>query len=103
MRTADEIIKTLPAKSRKRVEAMAKKLIAEEMTMQELRKAVKMTQVQMAKKLGVGQMQVSRLEKRKDIHVSTLRRAVKAMGGELQLVARFPGREPVEISELEAS
>jgi len=103
MKTLKEMIKELPAKDQREVHARAKKLIAEEMTMQELRKAVKMTQVQMAKKLGVGQMQVSRLEKRKDIHVSTLRRAVKAMGGELQLVARFPGREPVEISELEAS
>jgi DNA-binding XRE family transcriptional regulator len=103
MPTLKEMISQLPAKEQKIIKARTKQLIAEEMTMQELRKKLKITQVQMAKKLGVGQMQVSRMEKRKDIHVWTLRRAVKAMGGELQLVARFPGREPVEISELEAS
>jgi DNA-binding XRE family transcriptional regulator len=103
MPTLKEMISELPLKDQREVRARTKQLIAEEMTMQELRKTLKMTQAQMAKKLGVGQMQVSRLEKRKDIHVSTLRRAVKAMGGELQLVVKFPDRPPVEILELEAS
>lgn len=103
MRTLQEKLKALPAKRRKKIETRVKELIAEEMTIQELRKARKMTQVQLAKKLGVGQMQISRLENRKDLYLSTLRRVVKGMGGELSLVARFPDREPVDISELEAS
>jgi predicted transcriptional regulator len=103
MRTADEIIKSLPAARRKKIEARAKQLIAEEMTLQELRKKLKLTQTQMAKKMGVGQMQVSRLEKRTDLHVSTLRRVVKAMGGDLQLVVTVPGRKPVVISELDVA
>jgi transcriptional regulator with XRE-family HTH domain len=75
-------------------------LIAEEMTMRELRKAKQITQIQMAKKLGVNQEQVSRIENRTDLHISTLRRAIEALGGELTLVARFPKGASVEISGL---
>jgi transcriptional regulator with XRE-family HTH domain len=101
MRTLDDVMKALPAKRRKKIEARARQLIAEELTMQELRKKLKLTQAEMAKRLGVGQMQVSRMERRTDLHVSTLRRAVKAMGGELSLVAKFPGRQAVVISEMD--
>jgi predicted transcriptional regulator len=103
MRTLKEMIAELPAKEQRAVKARTKQLIAEEMTLQELRKNLKLTQTQMAKKMGVGQMQVSRLEKRKDLHVSTLRRVVKAMGGDLQLVVTVPGRKPVVISELDVA
>jgi DNA-binding XRE family transcriptional regulator len=101
MRSVDDVIRALPEKRRKKIEARAKQLIAEELTMQELRKKLKLMQAQMAKRLGVGQIQISRMERRNDLHVSTLRRAVKAMGGELSLVARFPGRAPVVISEMD--
>ena len=103
MRTLKEMIAELPAKEQRAVKARTKQLIAEEMTLQELRKKLKLTQTQMAKKMGVGQMQVSRLEKRTDLHVSTLRRVVKAMGGDLQLVVTVPGRKPVVISELDVA
>jgi transcriptional regulator with XRE-family HTH domain len=53
------------------------------MTMRELRKARKITQVQLAKKLGVKQEQVSRSEKRVDLHLSTLKGSLEAMGGTL--------------------
>jgi DNA-binding XRE family transcriptional regulator len=83
---------------RKKVEARAAALIAEEMTLRELRLARKLTQVRMARKLGVTQDSVSRLEKRTDLLLSTLRRAVEAMGGSLSLVAEFPDREPIVLS-----
>ena len=54
-----------------------------------------MTQIRMAKNLGVAQKQISEAEKRTDLHISTLRRSVEAMGGKLSLVAAFPDREPV--------
>jgi predicted transcriptional regulator len=49
----------------------------------------------MAEALGIGQMQISRLEKRKDPRLSTLQRTVAAMGGHLALIATFPDQEPV--------
>jgi transcriptional regulator with XRE-family HTH domain len=72
--------------------------MAEEMTLQELRQARKLTQVRMAKTLGITQDGVSRLEKRSDLLLSTLRKAVEAMGGNLSLVAEFPDRAPVVLS-----
>jgi len=94
----DDKIKKLSPARRKKVEARAAELIAEEMTLRELRHARKLTQVRMAKKLGVTQDSVSRLEKRSDLLLSTLRKTVEAMGGNLSLVAEFPDREPVVLS-----
>ena len=88
-----------PARRRK-IEDRAAELIAEEMTLRELRKARQLTQVSVARELGIGQDGVSRLEQRSDILLSTLRRTVEAMGGSLSLIARFPDRPPVELSGL---
>ena len=95
----DKIKKLSPAQ-RKKVEARANELIAEEMTLRELRHARKLTQVRMAKTLGITQDSVSRLEKRSDLLLSTLRKTVQAMGGSLSLVAEFPDRAPVVLSGL---
>jgi DNA-binding XRE family transcriptional regulator len=91
-------IRKLNTAQRKRVEARAAELVAEEMTLRELRKARKLTQVRMAKALGITQDSVSRLEKRSDLLLSTLRKSVKALGGNLSLVAEFPDRPPVVLS-----
>ena len=91
-------IKKLSPPQRKKVEARADELIAEEMTLRELRHARKLTQVRMAKTLGITQDSVSRLEKRSDLLLSTLRKTVQAMGGNLSLVAEFPDRAPVVLS-----
>ena len=66
--------------------------------MRELRKARRMTQTEMAKALGVKQEQISCIEQRTDLHISTLRRSVEAMGGRLSLVAEFPDGAPVVVS-----
>lgn len=97
-RNVEEIIQSLPASRRRRIEKRAAKLIAEEMTLQELRRARAMTQVRLAKNLGVAQKQISEIEKRTDMHISTLRRSIEAMGGKLSLVAEFPDREPVVLA-----
>ena len=86
----DKIRKLSPAQ-RKKVEARTAEFIAEEMTLRELRKARKLTQVRMAKQLGITQDSVSRLEKRSDLLLSTLRKTVEAMGGNLSLVGPIPG------------
>ena len=96
----NNLIKSRKPAQRKRVGKRAAQLIAEEMTLRELRHARKLTQVRMAKKLGITQDSVSRLEKRSDLLLSTLRKTVKAMGGDLSLVAEFPDRAPVVLTGL---
>ena len=94
----NDIIKKLSPAQRKKIEARAAQLIAEEMTLRELRHARRLTQVKMAKTLGITQDSVSRLEKRSDLLLSTLRKTIEAMGGNLSLVAEFPDRAPVVLS-----
>ena len=101
MRTLNDVIGKLPPTRREKVEARAQELIAEELTLQDLRKAQKLTQEQMAKVLNIGQDRVSRLEKRSDMMLSTMRSYVEAMGGSLELVVRFPKRGAVVIKSIE--
>ncbi len=101
-KNVNDIIKSLPASRRRKIEKRATALIAEEMTLQELRRARTMTQVQMAKNLGVAQKQISEVEKRTDMHISTLRRSIEALGGTLSLVAEFPDRKPVLLTGISA-
>ena len=94
----EEEIKKLSPERRKKVEARPKQLIAEEMTLRELRKAHNLTQERLANVLKIGQEQVSRMEQRSDLLFSTLRGYVEAMGGKLVLVVEFPDRQPVIVS-----
>ncbi|MGB2678106.1 MAG: helix-turn-helix transcriptional regulator [Candidatus Acidiferrum sp.] len=98
-----EKIAKLNSAQRKKVAARAAELVAEEMSLRQLRKARKLTQARVAKVLGVTQDSVSRLEKRSDLLLSTLRKTVKAMGGEVRIVAEFPDRRPVVLSDLSSS
>ena len=75
--------------ARERSEAKAKKLIAE-MPLSEMRVARELTQERLAKVLRVKQASVSKLERRTDMYISTLRDFIKAMGGELEITAHFP-------------
>jgi len=95
-----EMMKGLSPARRKKIEARAAELIAEELTLRELRQARKLTQVKVAKKLGITQDSVSRLEQRSDLLLSTLRKTIEAMGGKLSLVAEFPDRAPVVLGGL---
>jgi len=98
----NDVIKKLSPAQRKRVEARTAQLVAEEMSLRELRRAHKLTQERVAETLGIGQDQVSRLEQRSDLLISTLRSYVEAMGGRLTLVAEFPRRKPVVLSGIAA-
>ncbi len=94
----DDILAALSDARRRRVETRAMQLA----TLKDLRRAAEKTQAQLACTLGVGQDTISRLEKRSDMLLSTLRHYVESMGGELKLVAQFPNRPPVEIRHLGA-
>jgi transcriptional regulator with XRE-family HTH domain len=74
---------------RARNEAATVALLAE-MPLSELRQARQMTQETLAQLLETSQPEVSKIERRTDVYLSTLRRYIEAMGGELEIVARFP-------------
>jgi transcriptional regulator with XRE-family HTH domain len=90
MRNINQIIQGLPSERRAKVTARANELIGEEMALQHVRKALDLTQEQMAKLLGIGQDSVSRIESRSDLLISTLQSYIEAMGGSLKVVAEFP-------------
>jgi DNA-binding XRE family transcriptional regulator len=98
MTCLERVRKELGPARRKKVGARAAQLIAEELTLQELRRARQITQVRIAKALGISQDGISKLEKRSDLLLSTLRKTVEAMGGSLSLVVEFPDRGPVVLS-----
>jgi DNA-binding transcriptional regulator YiaG len=99
-RTVNAKIAALPRARRAKVKARAAQLVAEEMSLQALRKALGHTQAKVAAELGVGQDTVSRYEQRADMLLSTLQQYIKAMGGTLCLVAEFPDRPPIRLSTL---
>ena len=92
---------------RKKMSPTAQKIAAQktqqmlkEMPLQELRQAHQMSQERLAELLSTKQANVSRMERRTDMYISTLRSYIEAMGGELDIVARFPNGE-VHINQFE--
>jgi len=90
-RKFSELTKEFPAERRARIDA-AKTRRREDMELAELRQALSLTQSTLAEALGVKQAEISKIENRADIFVSTLRRFVQAMGGDLEIRAVFPDR-----------
>ena len=84
-----ELRARMSSESRARSEAKAQAMLAE-MPLNELRQARGLTQKMLAEMLHVQQPSVAKLEKRTDMYISTLRSHIEAMGGELEVLARFP-------------
>jgi len=97
-RTLEEVVASLPKKQQKRIEKRFQDMKAEYMALQDLRKAMELTQEEVAAELNMKQGNLSRLEKRSDLMISTLRKYIEAMGGSLNIVAEFPDRPPVNIT-----
>lgn len=88
----DDFLAGLPQHEQEAIERGATKLIAEEATLRQLREIRERSQGDMAKQLHVGQAAVSKLERRADMYLSTLRKYIEATGGTLEIVARFPNK-----------
>ncbi len=95
----DKLAQFDPAR-RVRIEAEADRLHTQYLTLQELRKAKEMTQVQLAQTLGIQQATVAKYERQSDLLLSTLSSYVRAMGGSLKLMVEFPGKKPVALDGL---
>lgn len=96
----DDYLEKLPAAQRRAIAERAAELVAEEATLRQLREARRRTQEDVAEKLHVKQAAVSKLERRADMYLSTLRSYIEAMGGELEIIARFPN-QTVRINQFE--
>jgi hypothetical protein len=99
-RTLDETIASLLAVQRRAVDKRAAELISEELSLRGLRRTLGFTQIEVAEGLQKGQHEISRIEQRGDMLLSTLSSYVRAMGGELELVCRFKKRAPVRLKPL---
>ena len=88
-RSFSELTKKFSPERSARVAAKVLELKAE-MPLAELRQARETSQVELARSLKVGQPAVAKLEKRADMYVSNLRRYIEALGGSLEITARFP-------------
>src|ERR1700690_261379 len=94
----EQILNQIPEQPRRRIEQRGAELIAEELNLRELRRLRKLTQARLSKKLKIGQEGVSRIEKRTDLYLSTLRTYVEGVGGKLSLIVEFPDRAPVVLA-----
>ena len=96
----EDVLAALPAAERRAVEQRPQVVLAEEMTLRELRKAMGKTQIEMARLLDKPQASISRMETQADMLISTLGEVIERLGGRLSLRAELPGHAPVAISGL---
>jgi len=82
------------------IETHARTLIAEEMSLRELRQALGKTQAQLARKLKKPQATISRMERQSDMLISTLDKVVHAHGGRVRILAELPGHKPLLLTGL---
>ena len=97
MKTRAEVLDRLPTARREAIDRRTQGLVLKEKVLREMRKDQGLSQKDVAEVMGIGQDSVSRLERRGDCLVSTMRDYVEAVGGHLRLVADFPGVGTVEI------
>jgi hypothetical protein len=98
MIAVDDVIASLPRERQKKIAARGNELLEKvqrRMPLSEIRKGRKIRQARMVEALEIGQMQISRLEKRKEPRLSTMQRTIAAMGGHLTMIATFRDQEPV--------
>ena len=98
--TLQDKLATLDPARRAGIEAEAARLHTEYLTLQELRKARELTQVQLSATLGIQQATVAKYERLSDLLLSTVTGHVHAMGRSLKLMVEFPGKEPVALEGL---
>lgn len=88
-RRFEELLQELPPERRARIRRRTQEMLAD-LRLREVRAACELTQQELAERLQIDQPNVSRLERRSDVHVSTLADYVAALGGRLELLAVFP-------------
>jgi len=87
-----ELEEKMSPEARAEVKARVKETLTE-MLLADVRKLMGLTQEEVAKRLGITQPSLSKLENQDDMHITTLRRLVEALGGELEIVIHMPGSD----------
>ena len=98
-KNVDTLWQKMPVERRRRVEKRVESALFS-MALQDLRRGRQLTQKELATLLGVNQPALSKMERQEDMNISTLRRIVRAMGGDLKLIAEFP-EEDIIINQFE--
>ena len=96
---ADEVFASFSPARKAQIAVRAAELIAEHNALRDIRKSRKISQEELARQLCGKQAYVSRLEKRTDVKLSTLREYIKGLGGELQLLVTFPEGQKMSIKD----
>ena len=99
-RTVNQIVAELPPERRARIDARYREMKDEVESLRELRQIAGKAQADLANALNIKQPSVSKIEKQADMYLSTLRGYVEALGGELDLVVRFPNRAALRLRHL---
>jgi len=97
-RRFDDILKDLPLDEQEEIKARTDELILE-VTLQQLRKKIGITQNELAELLKVTQASVSKQERQSDMQISTLCQIIRAMGGTLKVTASIPGKGEFELKQ----
>lgn len=94
-KTLESMLSGIPVARKRKIRARTRELVAGELTLRELRKTLHLTQAGLAKRGGMSQDRISKIESNGDLRLSTLLKTVDAMGGKLKLVVEFLNRKSV--------
>jgi DNA-binding transcriptional regulator YiaG len=97
--TLSEELNALPKERQESIAARADQIRLEEITLRHLREKLGLSQSELAERLEVNQPAVSKLERRQNLELNTLRAVVNALGGTLEIIVRIPDKDPILLSD----
>jgi DNA-binding XRE family transcriptional regulator len=101
--TLAEELSNLPQERRESIEARTIQIRQEETTLKHLREKLGLSQAELAQRLEVQQPAISKLERRQNLELNTLRSVVNALGGTIEIIIRVPDKEPILLSDYQES
>jgi len=97
--TLSEELSNLSGERQESIEARASQIRLEELTLRHLREKLGLSQSELAERLEVQQPAVSKMERRQNLELNTLRSVVNALGGTIEIIVRVPNKEPILLSD----
>ncbi|GAB4184226.1 MAG: hypothetical protein Fur006_21640 [Coleofasciculaceae cyanobacterium] len=97
--TLSEELNQLTTERQELIEARASQIRLEEITLRQLREKLGLSQSELAERLEVQQPAMSKLERRQNLELNTLRAVVNALGGTIEIIVRIPNKEPILLSD----
>jgi predicted XRE-type DNA-binding protein len=97
--TLSEELNQLPRDRQELISARASQIRLEEITLRHLREKLGLSQSELAERLEVQQPAVSKLERRQNLELNTIKAVVNALGGTIEIIVRIPNKEPIVLSD----